>query len=303
METRRLGRTEHQSSIAILGGAVFFKDSSETAEVFFHEAINAGINHLDIAPGYGLAERAVGPHLQKVREKIFVADKTGEIEESWAKKRLEKTLTRLQVDYLDLYQAHGVTSVEELDKRSEAFEVILDAKEQGLTRFIGITGHDLGAPKAHLEAIRRYDVDTVMLPIYPRVWADPIYRADTEKLFAECADRDVGVMAIKAVAWRPWGERQPDAMSWYEPQRTKSEIERGINFALSTPGVHCFCTPSDLNTARLAIESARNFISLTENEHAAVIEEVRADELIFPLSEHAVPLGKNIGGSQPLSGN
>lgn len=303
METRRLGRTEHQSSIAILGGAVFFKDSPETAEVFFHEAINAGINHLDIAPGYGLAERAVGPHLQKVREKIFVADKTGEIEESWAKKRLEKTLTRLQVDYLDLYQAHGVTSVEELDKRSEAFEVILDAKEQGLTRFIGITGHDLGAPKAHLEAIRRYDVDTVMLPIYPRVWADPVYRADTEKLFAECADRDVGVMAIKAVAWRPWGERQPDAMSWYEPQRTKSEIERGINFALSTPGVHCFCTPSDLNTARLAIESARNFISLTENEHAAVIEEVRADELIFPLSEHAVPLGKNISGSQPLSGN
>ena len=303
METRRLGRTEHQSSIAILGGAVFFKDSPETAEVFFHEAINAGINHLDIAPGYGLAERAVGPHLQKVREKIFVADKTGEIEESWAKKRLEKTLTRLQVDYLDLYQAHGVTSVEELDKRSEAFEVILDAKEQGLTRFIGITGHDLGAPKAHLEAIRRYDVDTVMLPIYPRVWADPVYRADTEKLFAECADRDVGVMAIKAVAWRPWGERQPDAMSWYEPQRTKSEIERGINFALSTPGVHCFCTPSDLNTARLAIESARNFISLTENEHAAVIEEVEADEIIFPLSEHVVPLGKNIGGSKPLSGN
>jgi len=303
METRRLGRTEHQSSIAILGGAVFFKDSPETAEVFFHEAINAGINHLDIAPGYGLAERAVGPHLQKVREKIFVADKTGEIEESWAKKRLEKTLTRLQVDYLDLYQAHGVTSVEELDKRSEAFEVILDAKEQGLTRFIGITGHDLGAPKAHLEAIRRYDVDTVMLPIYPRVWADPVYRADTEKLFAECADRDVGVMAIKAVAWRPWGERQPDAMSWYEPQRTKSEIERGINFALSTPGVHCFCTPSDLNTARLAIESARNFISLTENEHAAVIEEVEADEIIFPLSEHTVPLGKNISGSQPLSGN
>ena len=124
-----------------------------------------------------------------------------------------------------------------------------------------------------------------------------------DRLFAECADRDVGVMAIKAVAWRPWGERQPDAMSWYEPQRTKSEIERGINFALSTPGVDCFCTPSDLNTARLAIESARNFISLTENEHAAVIEEVETDEIIFPLSEHAVPLGKNISGSQPLSGN
>ena len=208
MQKRRLGRTEHHSSVAILGGAVFASDSPETAETFFYEALEAGINHLDIAPGYGLAERAIGPHISKVRDKIFIAEKTGEVEKSWAKSRLDKTLTRLQVDHLDLYQAHGVTSVEELDKRSEAFEV-------------------------HLEAIRRYDVDTVMLPIYPRVWADPIYRADTEKLFSECADRDVGVMAIKAAAWRPWGNRKPDAMSWYEPQRTKEGIERGVKFALT----------------------------------------------------------------------
>ena len=300
MQKCRLGRTEHQSSVAILGGAVFATDSSETAETFFYEALDAGINHLDIAPGYGLAERAIGPHIPKVRKRLFIADKTGEVEESWAKKRLEKTLTRLQVDHLDLYQAHGVTSIEELDKRSEAFEVILDAKEQGLTRFIGITGHDLGAPKAHLEAIRRYDVDTVMLPIYPRVWADPIYRADTEKLFSECAVRDVGVMAIKATAWRPWGKRQPDAMSWYEPQRTKLGIDRGVKFALSTPGVHCFCTPSDLNTARLAIESASSFIPLTENEYATAIEEVKDNEIIFPFSEHAV-LPRSYG-SQPFGG-
>lgn len=303
MQKRRLGRTEHQSSVAILGGAVFASDSPETAEIFFYEALEAGINHLDIAPGYGLAERAIGPHLSKVREKVFIAEKTGEVEESWAKKRLDKTLTRLQVDHLDLYQAHGVTSIEELDKRSEAFKVILDAREQGLTRFIGITGHDLGAPKAHLEAIHRYDVDTVMLPIYPRIWADPIYRADTEKLISECADRDIGVMAIKAAAWRPWGRHQPDAMSWYEPQRTKAGIERGVKFALSTPGVHCFCTPSDLRTARLAVESARNFVSLTKKEHSTAIEEAEDDEIIFPLSEHAVPWGKGIGGSQPLGGN
>jgi aryl-alcohol dehydrogenase-like predicted oxidoreductase len=288
METRRLGRTGHHSSIAILGGAAFATDTPEDAEPFLAEALAAGVNHLDIAPGYGLAERAVGPHLPALRDRLFIACKTGETERDWAQQRLDKTLTRLQVDHLDLYQAHGVTSVDELDRRAEAFEVILDAREQGLTRFIGITGHDLGAPRAHLEAIRRYDVDTVMFPVYPRVWADPVYRADAEALLAECAARDVGVMAIKAVAWRPWGDRRPDTMTWYEPHRTDAGIERGVRFALSTPEVHAFCTPSDPGTARRAIEAAARYTPLSDDERTAVAEDVGADEPIFPIAERAV---------------
>ena len=138
METRRLGRTGHHSSVAILGGAAFATDSPETAEPFLAAALAAGINHLDIAPGYGLAERAVGPHLPAVRDRLFIADKTGETERDRARERLDKTLTRLQIDQLDLYQAHGVTSIDELDRRAEAFEVILDAREQGLTRQKGL---------------------------------------------------------------------------------------------------------------------------------------------------------------------
>ena len=288
METRRLGRTGHHSSVAILGGAAFATDSPEAAEPFLADALAAGLNHLDIAPGYGLAERAVGPHLPALRDRLFIAGKTGETEHDWARSRLDKTLTRLQVDHLDLYQAHGVTSVDELDRRTEAFEVIIDAREQGLTRFIGITGHDLGAPRAHLEAIRRYDVDTVMFPVYPRVWADPAYRADAEALLAECAARDVGVMAIKAVAWRPWGDRRPDAMTWYEPQRTDSGIERGVRFSLSIPGVHAFCTPSDPATARQSIRAATRFAPLTDAERSAATEDVGSDEVIFPIAERAV---------------
>ena len=288
METRRLGRTGHRSSVAILGGAAFATDSPEAAEPFLTEALAAGINHLDIAPGYGLAERAVGPHLPAVRDRLFIAGKTGETERNRARERLDKTLTCLQVDQLDLYQAHGVTSVDELDRRTEAFEVILDAREQGLTRFIGITGHDLGAPRAHLEAIRRYEVDTVMFPVYPRVWADPVYRADAEALLAECAARDVGVLAIKAVAWRPWGDRRPDTMTWYEPHRTDEGIERGVRFALSTPGVHAFCTPSDPSTARRAIDAAARFAPLTDDERTAATEDVGDDEGIIPLAGKAV---------------
>ncbi len=204
MQTRRLGRTDHDSSIAILSGAAFAMDSSEEAEGLLHEALDAGVNHLDVAPGYGSAERALGPHLKAIRQRLFLACKTAETERDWALRRLDRSLKRLQVDKLDLYQAHGVTSLEVLDQRDEAFEVILEARHRGLTKFVGVTGHDLGAPRAHLEAIRRYDLDTVMFPVYPAVWADTGYRADVDALLAECAERDVGVMAIKAVAWRPW---------------------------------------------------------------------------------------------------
>jgi aryl-alcohol dehydrogenase-like predicted oxidoreductase len=286
MQTRRLGRTDHHSSIAILGGAAFAADTPDESAVFLHEAIDAGINHLDIAPGYGLAERAVGPHLPSLRDRLFVAGKTAETERDWARTRLRRTLDRLQVDHLDLYQAHGVTSLEVLDQRAEAFEVILEARDRGLTRFVGVTGHDLGAPRAHLEAVRRYDLDTVMFPVYPRVMADADYRADVEALLAECINRDVGVMAIKAVAWRPWGDRTPDTRTWYEPQRTPERIEQGVRFALSTPSVHAFCTPSDAPTARLAIAAATRFETLDADGWTSLLS--AEDDLIFPLAERAV---------------
>jgi len=287
VETRRLGRTGHHSSLAILGGAAFAMDSPDEAGALLDEALEAGVNHLDIAPGYGSAERAVGPHMRAIRQRLFLACKTAETERDWALRRLDRSLERLQVDELDLYQVHGVTSLEVLDQRNEAFQVILEARDRGLTRFVGVTGHDLGAPAAHLEAIRRYDLDTVMFPVYPAVLADDDYRADVDALLAECAERDVGVMAIKAVAWRAWGDRTPDALSWYEPHRSDEAIERGVRFALSTPGIHAFCTPSDPATARRAISSASRYEPLTSAEHADAI--VDADrETIFPLVEKAV---------------
>jgi predicted aldo/keto reductase-like oxidoreductase len=229
----------------------------------------------------------VGPHLNTIRQHLFLACKTAETERDWALRRLDRSLERLQVDELDLYQAHGVTSLEVLEQRAEAFEVILEARDRGLTKFVGVTGHDLGAPRAHLEAIRRYDLDTVMFPVYPAVWADNGYRADVDALLAECTERDVGVMAIKAVAWRPWGDRTPDAISWYEPHRTDDAIESGVRFALSTPGVHAFCTPSDPATARRAIWAASRYEPLTPEERTGAVEEAHW-EAIFPIAEKAV---------------
>ena len=180
-------------------------------------ALAAGVNHIDIAPAYGEAEVLVGPHIPPARDRLFVAGKSDRSNPDGVRAHLERTLDRLGCDHLDLYQLHGVTDLGVLEGRAGAAEVILAARDEGLTRFVGITGHDLGTPRAQLEALRRYDLDTVMFPVYPRVWADPVYRADAEALLEECAARDVGVMAIKAVARRPWGDGELTATTWYEP--------------------------------------------------------------------------------------
>ena len=243
------------------------------------------MNHLDIAPSYGRAEANVGPLLPAVRQQLFVGCKTQRKDPDGVRAQLEESLTILGTDAFDLYQLHGVTGLDVLDERARAAETILAARDEGLTRFVGITGHDLGAPRAHLEALRRWDLDTVMFPIYPRVWADPVYRADAEALLAECAARDVGVMIIKAGARRPWGDKEPTATSWYEPWSDPADLARGIRFALSTPGVHGFCTPGDLGLLRSALDAADAFEPLTADDREAAITAMADEDLIFPLAE------------------
>jgi aryl-alcohol dehydrogenase-like predicted oxidoreductase len=287
MERRRLGRTGHESTIAILGGAAFARCTPAEAEEAFAEAIARGVNHLDIAPSYGVAERNLGPLVPTVRDRLFVACKTHRRSVDGARAQLEASLELLGLDHFDLYQLHGVTSLEVLDERGGAAEAILAARDEGLTRFVGVTGHDLGAPAAHLEALRRYDLDTVMFPVYPTVWADPVYRADAEALLGECTARDAGVMAIKAVARRPWGDQAPFADSWYEPWAEPATVARGVGFALSTPGVHAFCTPGDLTVLRLALDAATSFTTLDTAGRDAAMAATASDEVIFPLATKA----------------
>ncbi len=287
MQLRRLGRTGHHSSIAILGGAAFGQVSPEAAEWAFHHALARGVNHLDIAPTYGDAELLIGPHVPAVRDRLFVAGKSRRRNADGVRAQLDETLRRLGTDRLDLYQLHAVTDLDDLDSRADAVEVLLRAKAEGIVSWIGITGHDLGAPRAQLDALRRWDLDTVMFPAHPRVWADPTYRADVLALLAECARRDVGVMAIKAVARRPWGEQEKWADTRYEPWADEGRVTRGVRFALSVPGVHAFCTPGDLAVLELALDAADAFQPLAGHELDEAAVESAEDELIFPLIDKA----------------
>lgn len=283
MQRRRLGRTGHESSVAILGGAAFWQATDEEAEAGLRLADDRGVNHLDIAPQYGDAEVRVGPHLPRVRDRWFVAGKTLRKHPDGVRAQLEETLRRLQTDHLDLYQLHAVTSKDELEKRVAAAEVILKAREEGLVRHVGITGHDFGAPAAFVEALRRFDLDTVMFPVYGRMWADPVYRSDAEALLGVCAERDLGVMAIKAVARRQWPEGERWATSWYEPLADAGAIQVAVNFTLSVEGVHAFCTPGDLGVLPLALDAAEGFTALDQEQASGVLAAAGREEPIFPM--------------------
>ncbi len=283
MQQRRLGRTGHRSSVAVLGAAALGDADPETAAAVFAGALEAGVNHLDVAPRYGRAQELLGPLIPPVRERLFVACKTVRHRPDGVRAQLEESLALLRCDRFDLYQMHAVTDLEELDARAGAVEAILAARDEGLCRFVGITGHDLTAPAAHAEALRRYDLDTVMFPVNPRLWADASYRRDAEALLEEAASRDVGVMAIKAAAARPWGDRAHTAGTWYEPYTTADEVDRGVRFALSVPGVHAFCTPGDTGVLALALTAAAAFTPMDDAERAAAAAGVRSEPHIFPM--------------------
>lgn len=297
MEQRRLGRTGHHSSVAILGGAACWDATVDEARAWLQVALDHGVNHLDIAPQYGAAESVVGPALAPHRESLFIAGKTLRANPEGVQDQFDTTRRLLGADVLDLYQAHAVTTLAELDRRSAALEKIVSLREAGRTRFAGITGHDLDVPVVFLEALRRFDLDTVMFPVYPALWGRPEYREPAEELLGVCAERDLGVMVIKAVAHRPWSDGRPLAealdgsestssrwaTSWYEPMASDDAIDRGVHFALSTPGVHGFCTPGDIALLPRVLGSAERYGGYSEDQRAAAVAAMAEDALIFPM--------------------
>jgi aryl-alcohol dehydrogenase-like predicted oxidoreductase len=269
--------------VAVLGGAAFWDTDLETAGRALAAAMAAGVNHLDVAPQYGRAEELLGPHIPAVRDRLFVACKTLRHSADGVRAQLENSLRVLRCEHIDLYQMHAVTDLQELDARARAVEALAAARDEGLCRWIGITGHELSAPSAHLEALRRYDLDTVMFPVNPQLWSDPDYRRDAEALLAHAMEHDVGVMAIKAVAARPWAGRPHTAATWYEPYVSPPEISRGVRFALSTTGVHAFCTPGDLDLLPQVLSVAGSAPSMDATERDSAVGAVSEELGIFPM--------------------
>ncbi len=283
MQTRLLGKTGHLSSVAIFGGAAFWDITQSVADTVMQQVIEAGVNHIDVAPQYGMAEVRIGPWMKRERQRFFLGCKTLERTADAAWNDLQTSLERLQVDQLDLYQIHAITSQEELDSvlmKGGAIETLVKAKEEGLTQYLGITGHGMQTPALFLQAIQRFDFDTVMFPLNYGLMGQEAYRKDALALIEACRQRNVGRMIIKSIAQAPWNERPKTHTTWYEPYHTPIAVQEAINFVLSQD-VTGVCMAGDVTVIPMILQACQQFSPLSEVEQSVLMERGKSMEMIF----------------------
>ena len=283
MQTRRFGRTGHQSTVAIFGAAAFWQVDQAQADATMRQVIDAGVNHIDVAPSYGVAEQRLGPWLARERGRFFLGCKTMERTKEGAAAEMRRSLGLLQVDDFDLYQIHAVTNMAELDaamRRGGAIEALVEARDAGLFRYIGITGHGVESPAVFIEALRRFDFDSVLFPLNFVQYAHPTYRQNAEELLSLCRARDVGVMAIKSVAREPWGDQPRTATTWYRPFDELAAVQQAVDFALSQD-VTGLCTAGDVRVLPTMLQACAEFAPMSEAEQAQLIAAAGQFEPLF----------------------
>jgi predicted aldo/keto reductase-like oxidoreductase len=262
VEQRRLGRSGHQSSVLIYGAAALAQVDQDTADASIRLALDAGINHFDVAASYGDAELRLGPWMPDIRGRIFLATKTGLRDRDAAWAQINQSLERLQTDHVDLIQVHAVGDPDELDlvtRPGGSLEAVVRARDEGLAGAVGITGHGHQAPATHLEALGRFPFDTVLTPLNWVLGQDPAYLADYQALVAEIQAQDAGLMIIKVASRRNWPEG-PDGHSyatWYEPFDDQERIAAAVAWVLAHPEVTGIATPGDVRLLPLVIEAER----------------------------------------------
>ena len=235
------GRTGHDSSRVIFGAAALGAMRQDRADDLLDALIDRGINHLDVAAMYGDAELRLAPWLQQHPDRFFLATKTKERTGDGARAELERSLDRLGVDQVDLIQMHSLVEPDEWEVAhgpGGALEALVRARDEGLVRFIGVTGHGLRIPAVHVRSLERFDYDSVLLPYSFSLMQNEGYRADVERLFAVCDERGVAVQTIKSLARRRWpSDYEGPRFSWYEPLSDPEAVARAVRFVLARPGI------------------------------------------------------------------
>ncbi len=231
MDKRRLGRTSHKSTVVTFGTAGIGRVPQDVADTAVELVLEHGVNHVDIAPNYGKAMERMAPWMPRIRKRVFLGSKTQKRtrDEAWADVR--DIMRRLDVVSFDLFQLHAVASMEVLDEvtaEGGALKTLIEMRAQGITRWIGITGHGPDVPRVQIEALRRFDFDTVMFPVTAAMFQNPDYRRDAEELLSIAESKDVGIQAIKMLTRGGSGDRERDCTTWYDPHRDQTDIDRAL---------------------------------------------------------------------------
>jgi aryl-alcohol dehydrogenase-like predicted oxidoreductase len=235
------GSTGHESTRTIFGAAALARVTQDVADQTLALLIEHGVNHIDTAASYGESELRVGPWMAEHRGRFFLATKTGERTYQGARDQIRRSLERLRVDHVDLIQLHNLVDEEQWQTAmgsGGALEAAIEARADGLVRFIGVTGHGIQAPLMHRRSLERFAFDSILAPYNFPMMQNPRYAADFDALVALCQERGVAVQTIKAITLAPWAEGQErTATTWYEPLREQADIDRAVSWLLGRQGV------------------------------------------------------------------
>ena len=277
------GRTGHLSTRAIFGAAAFYSASQAEADPVLDILLEYGINHIDTAASYGVAEKRVGPWMPRHRDRFFLATKTEERTKQGARESLHRSLERLQTDHVDLFQIHNLSDPPEWEIAlgpGGALEAFVEAREQGLTRFIGITGHGLNIAALHRKALERFEFDSVLFPYSYILMQNPQYAADVEALLRVCRERSVAVQTIKGITRSPWHTQLHTANTWYEPLTDQSDIDRAVHWVLGSPGAF-LNTAAEISLLRKVFDAVSRFTARPSDEEMQALLRERAMEPLF----------------------
>jgi len=266
--TAAFGKTGHESTRTIFGAAALASVSKAEADRTLELLLEQGVNHIDTAASYGDSELRVAPWLARHRDHFFLATKTGKRDYKGARDEIRHSLERLGVDRIDLLQLHNLVDVIEWEsalRDGGALEAALEARDEGLIRFIGVTGHGLTVARMHLRSLERFPFDSVLLPYSHVQMQDERYAADFEALTALCVERDVAVQTIKSISLAPWDGRTQTAATWYEPLREQRDIDLAVHWVLGSPNVF-LNTAGDITLLPKVLDAARRFESKPPDE-------------------------------------
>ena len=241
IKKRAFGRTGHMSSTVLFGGAALNSVDQEAADRVLDLLFAHGINHIDTAPGYGDSELRIGPWMDRHRDAFFLATKTDKRDFIGAREQIRHSLERLRTDSVDMIQLHSLSHPDEWEQAlapGGALDAVVEARAEGLTRFIGITGHGWNIAAMHRRALERFEFDAVLMPWNWVAANHETYAADFEATAAVCAERGVAVQTIKGVARGPWAAgADHDFRTWYQPLDQEDDIRMAVNWVLARPGI------------------------------------------------------------------
>lgn len=259
--TLPFGRTSHESTRIIFGAAALSAVTQDEADRTLELMLEHGINHIDVAASYGEAEDRLGPWLKDHRNEVFLATKTGERTYQPAYDQIRKSLERMGVDQVDLIQLHNLAEEDEWNVAmgpGGALEAAIQARDEGLVRFIGVTGHGVQIAEMHKRSLARFDFDSVLLPYNYPMMRNPQYAADFEHLVTMCLERNVAIQTIKAITKAPWGDREQTTATWYEPLQDQDAIDQTVSWVLGRPGMF-LNTVGDIHILPMVLDAAERF--------------------------------------------